>query len=533
MKLRNIIPALIAGLTMLVSCNDDEATYLDSVRVSQSIVSLPVEGGEAVITVNASNKWVLQNVPAWLTVSAMAGEAGETNIKLSSAATTVSNDATLSLKTIENVVERTVKTKEDKDSVVLDTIGEIQYIRVMQLTEPIETPISTCAEVNANGDGKTVRVKGVCVSISNTEYGNWYINDGTGNLYIYGTLDKNGGTKNFKSLGIEVGDIVDVEGPAKLYNGTMEMVNVTVKGHTPSSVKVDSLYVNDELSDVVPADGGKLTVFITCKGNGVDYTASADNESILSIRSISTKGTQFVYTFNVAKNEGGDRAFTVEFNTTDDKGTVYSSTANVSQKGGIVTANCKEFNAQEDGLTQYKVRGVITKIANTKYGNLYINDGTGEVYVYGITDWNADNFKVGDEVVLQSVKTSHNNAPQMKNAVVVEKVEHEVKTVAELHTLADNKTTFYLVTGTVFKMEGENIKWDLQTYGNFGLKDETGEIYVYGVADALNGKTKNFAATGIKEGDKITILAYKSSYKGANQIVGQFIKNEPKADATE
>ena len=114
MKLRNIIPALVAGLTMLVSCNDDEATYLDSVRVSQSIASLPVEGGEAVITVNANNKWVLKNVPAWLTVSATAGEAGETNLKLSAAATTVSNDVTLSLNTIENIVERTTKTKEDK-----------------------------------------------------------------------------------------------------------------------------------------------------------------------------------------------------------------------------------------------------------------------------------------------------------------------------------------------------------------------------------------------------------------------------------
>ena len=526
MKLRNIIPALLAGLTMLVSCNDDEATYLDSVRVSQSIVSLPVEGGEAVITVNANNKWVLKNVPAWLTVSATAGEAGETNLKLSAAATTVSNDVTLSLNTIENIVEITTKTKEDKDTVVVDTIGETQYIRVMQLTEKTEIPLSTCAEVNANGAGKTVRVKGVCVNIENTEYGNLYINDGTGDLYVYGVLDASGAKKNFKSLGIEVGDIIELEGPAKIYNEKMEMFDVTAKSITKSLVKVDSLYVNDEKSDVVPADGGKLTVFITCKGNGVDYTASADNESILSIRSISTKGTQSVYTFNVAKNEGGDRAFTVEFNTTDDEGTVYSSTANVSQKGGIVTANCKEFNAQEDGLTQYKVRGVITKIANTMYGNLYINDGTGEVYVYGITDWNADNFKVGDEVVLQSQKTSYKDAPQMKNAVVVEKIEHEVKTIAELHALEDNKTVYYLVTGTVFHMEGENVKWDLQTFGNFGLKDETGEIYVYGVADALNGKTKNFAATGIKEGDKITILAYKSSYKGANQIVGQFIKIE-------
>ena len=512
MKLRNIIPALIAGLTMLVSCNDDEATYLDSVRVSQSIVSLPVTGGDTAITVNANSAWEFKNVPDWLKLSKTTGEAGLSEVKFSAEATPSTREVTLKLM----------------------CAGDSQLVKVMQSYGKVKIPISTCAEVNANGAGKTVHVKGVCVNIENPEYGNLYINDGTGDLYVYGVLDASGAKKNFKSLGVEVGDIIELEGPAKIYDGKMEMYDARLaEKPIKSLVKVDSLYVNDEKSDVVPADGGKLTVFITCKGNGVDYTASADNESILSIRSISTNGTQSVYTFNVAKNEGGDRAFTVEFNTTGDNGTVYSSKAEISQMGGIVTANCKEFNAQEDGLTQYKVRGVITKIANTKYGNLYINDGTGEVYVYGITDWNADNFKVGDEVVLQSVKTSHNNAPQMKNAVVVEKVAHEVKTVAELHTLADDKTTFYLVTGTVFKMEGENIKWDLQTYGNFGLKDETGEIYVYGVADALNGKTKNFAATGVKEGDKITILAYKNSYKGANQIVGQFIKVEEKAAVEE
>lgn len=512
MKLRNIIPALIAGLTMLVSCNDDEATYLDSVRVSQSIVSLPVTGGDTAITVNANSAWEFKNVPDWLKLSKTTGEAGLSEVKFSAEATATTREAIIKLM----------------------CAGDSQLIKVMQSFGKIDIPLSTCAEVNANGAGKTVHVKGVCVNIENPEYGNLYINDGTGDLYVYGVLDASGAKKNFKSLGVEVGDIIELEGPAKIYQNKMEMYDASLVGKPIKSlVKIDSLYVNDEKSDVVPADGGKLTVFITCKGNGVDYTASADNESILSIRSISTNGTQSVYTFNVAKNEGGDRAFTVEFNTTGDNGTVYSSKAEISQRGGIVTANCKEFNAQEDGLTQYKVRGVITKIANTKYGNLYINDGTGEVYVYGITDWNADNFKVGDEVVLQSVKTSHNNAPQMKNAVVVEKVAHEVKTVAELHTLADDKTTFYLVTGTVFKMEGENIKWDLQTYGNFGLKDETGEIYVYGVADALNGKTKNFAATGVKEGDKITILAYKNSYKGANQIVGQFIKVEEKAAVEE
>lgn len=525
MKLRNIIPALLAGLTMLVSCNDDEATYLDSVRVSQSIVSLPVEGGEAVITVNANNKWVLKNVPAWLTVSAMAGEAGETNLKLSAAATTVSNDVTLSLKTIENVVERTVKTKEDKDSVVLDTIGEIQYIRVMQLTEKTETPLSTCAEVNANGDGKTVRVKGVCTSIANTEYGNWYINDGTGDLYIYGTLDASGGTKNFKSLGIEVGDIIDVEGPAKLYNGTMEMVNVTVNKIEKSLVKVDSLYVNDEKSDVVPAEGGKLTVFITCKGNGVDYTASADNESILSIRSISTKGTQSVYTFNVAKNEGGDRVVSLEFNTTDNSGKQYSAPTKFNQKGSIIAGSCKEFNAAEKG-TNYRLSGVVVKMHEKNTNCYYIRDWSGDtVYVYnakGIAI--PENIKAGSIVTVVGTRDEYVSKDgtvtiEMTSSTVEDVKEVAVATVAEMLAKEDNTNAYFMVTGKIGKIANEN-------YGNLDLVDETGTIYVYGLlsgygatGDAKKGFIK---ASGLEEGDTITLIGYKTTHNGNVQIGGAF-----------
>ena len=59
-------------------------------------------------------------------------------------------------------------------------------------------------------------------------YGNWYLTDETGTIYIYGTLDAKGNEKNFLSLGIEVGDIVTVEGPKTLYGTTDELVNVTV-----------------------------------------------------------------------------------------------------------------------------------------------------------------------------------------------------------------------------------------------------------------------------------------------------------------
>lgn len=88
---------------------------------------------------------------------------------------------------------------------------------------------ATCAEVIAGQDGDKFRVKGTCVEIVNTTYGNWYLEDATGKIYIYGTLDAEGKTKNFLSLGIEVGDIVTVEGPKTTYKETtVELVDVTV-----------------------------------------------------------------------------------------------------------------------------------------------------------------------------------------------------------------------------------------------------------------------------------------------------------------
>ena len=98
--------------------------------------------------------------------------------------------------------------------------------------------LKTCADVIAGADGTTFRVKGECTKIANTTYGNWYLKDATGEIYIYGTLDAEGKTKNFSSLGIEVGDIVTVEGPKTTYKETtVELVDVTVisieKASTP------------------------------------------------------------------------------------------------------------------------------------------------------------------------------------------------------------------------------------------------------------------------------------------------------------
>lgn len=90
---------------------------------------------------------------------------------------------------------------------------------------------ATCAEILAGADGTVYRVTGKCVEIANTTYGNWYLEDATGKIYIYGTLDKEGNAGKNNSIdvwGIEVGDELTVEGERTTFKETVELKNVKV-----------------------------------------------------------------------------------------------------------------------------------------------------------------------------------------------------------------------------------------------------------------------------------------------------------------
>ena len=110
-------------------------------------------------------------------------------------------------------------------------------LTVKQVSGPVEIVVSTCKQVIENGvDGKIYWVEGQVTSIVQTTYGNWYLNDGTGTIYIYGTLDAKGNTQNFQSLGLAVGDRVMVHGPRLPYGYTNELEDVTVDKITHSLI---------------------------------------------------------------------------------------------------------------------------------------------------------------------------------------------------------------------------------------------------------------------------------------------------------
>ena len=502
MKLKHIFTALVACLSLAVGCEDDIERYLDEVKVSSSYVAIPAAGGSKTITVNAVDSWSFSDVPAWLTVTPASGTAGETEVTFKAEAATSTNEATLHL----------------------NCAGVSQIINVLQMTEKTELPISTCAEVNKGEDGVTYRIKGTVTKIANTTYGNMYVDDGTGEVYVYGTLDATGAEKNFSSLGIEAGDIVTVEGPRKTYSGTIELVNVTVISIEKSLIKVDSVSVTSAL----PLEGGEFKAYLTCKGDGVTVVVPDDAKSWLSVSAIETKDNNATVTFNAAANAGGDRSTTLVFNTTS-AGKTYSAQTELSQKGAIIETTIDNILAAADGDTQYRTTGYITKDKGSDYGNIYIKDATGEIYVYGVLDskgqskqWKTMGISEGDIVTVVGPKTSYNGTAQLKNVTVENHIKVTDISLADFRNLTDDKTKYYRISGKVAKSTEANTKYDLETYGNFALTDGTTEVYVYGVKTGWGGSKGQFGTLGVKEGDNLTIVCYKTSYQGLVEADGCF-----------
>ena len=507
MKLNRLFLTLAAIAATAVSCVKDELAQLDEVQVSQSYIALPTEGGSCDVTVTATGSWEITDIPEWLTVAPASGVAGKTVVTFSAEATSATNESVLKLL----------------------CSGKTQLLTVLQMAEKIELPISTCAEVNAAEDGPTFKIKGTITAIENTTYGNMYVTDETGSVYIYGTLYE-GAEKQFSKYGVEVGDIVVVEGPRGSYKGSPQLVNATILAIEKSLIKVES--VDPETAEL-PLEGGILTVTLTAKGDGVEVVIPEENKSWISVSGMNVSGTSAVVSFNIAENAGGDRSSELSFKTTK-SGKEYTAVTSFSQKGAIIEATAAEINAAADGDTQYRITGYVSKVANTQYGNLYIRDHSGEVFVYGTNDFASTGIEEGDIITVVGPKTSH-NGPQMKNVTLENRIDVKDIDLASFKALADDSETWYRISGTVAESTEPNTKLDLETYGNLALTDGTNEVYVYGVVPGWGGASKLFGTLGVKLGDKLTIVCHKSSFTKDEYTLHQaskafYVSHETPAD---
>ena len=403
MKFKSIL-TLIFSTLLLAGCSEDQVlgTFGD-LNLSTTYISIPAEGGAVNVTLNAGEAWEFSAekdfaIPEWITVSQTSGEAGKTELTFSAEASNLGREA--EMKIVAG--------------------SKSQFLKVRQ-GEMTASP-ATCQQVNEAPDGKNFVVSGTITKIENTTYGNWYMNDGTADLYIYGTLDAEGKTKNFASLGLEVGDKVTIEGPKSTYKEKAQMVDVTVKNIVKALIKVVTPSVE------ISKKGGVLEVKLASKGKAAFYEISEECQEWISyenaeyISGVASKlepnpADTVVYTFNIAPNSASAREGSISFYANEGEPIPYTFT----QAGGIADVTVAEFLAAEvNDAAQYRIVGHVIKI-DTKYNNnFYVKDYTGEVYAYYV-DTQGHTLAIGDFVTLVGKRGEYNGTPQMPKGTLLEK----------------------------------------------------------------------------------------------------------------
>ena len=498
MKFKSIL-TLIFSTLLLAGCSEDQVLgTFDDLNLSTTYISIPAEGGDVQVTLTAGEAWEFSTEkgfvkPDWIAVSQTSGEAGKTELIFSAEASNSGREA--EMKIISGAKSLFLKVRQ----------GDMT------------ASIATCKEVNEAPDGKSFVVSGTITKILNTEYGNWYMTDGTAELYIYGTLDANGKTKNFLSLGIEVGDKVTIEGPKSSYKGDPQMVDVTVKNIVKALLKVVTPSVE------ISKEGGVLEVKLASKGKGAFYEISEECQEWISyenaeyISGVASKlepnpADTVVYTFNIAPNIASAREGSISFRSNEGEPIPYTFT----QAGGIADVTIAEFLAAEvNDAAQYRIVGHVTGF-NKYNNNFYVKDYSGEVYAYYV-DTQGHTLAIGDFVTLVGKRSEYNGTPQMPKGTLLEKYTASPEvSVAEFLTKEDGNDVYYKLTGTITEIKNAQ-------YGNVYLQDANGDIvYVYGLLPGYGatGAAKQglVEAMGLKVGDTLTIVGNKASYKGDPQV---------------
>ena len=401
--------ATIAVILSFVGCTDDpiDSTWPE-LQVSNSYLNMDLSNEDgsaptAQISLTAGADWTIdfyypdssdEDFEPWLSVSPASGNAGEYTITI-----------TAQPAPADRTAEMHIRVSDGDDNPNND---KIQYVHIEQKFISTEATLATCRDVIDGPDGSIYIVEGTVTSIANTEYGNWYLEDETGSIYIYGTLDANGGTKNFESLGIAVGDKVRVRGQKTTYGSTVELVDVTVLSIEKALIAVDPNEVELE------KEAGEFTVDVTVNGDDFNTSIDADWLRFVGYSQADEKMT-FAYDENTVPSP---REATITLVSTQGEA---SSTVTISVvQLGPVPETTTISDAIDNLMGEYAaVEGTVAAICERGY---VLVDGTSAILVYYGGGYDGE-FAIGDKIKVVGEVGSYNNGPQFNGPDTVELVE--------------------------------------------------------------------------------------------------------------
>ena len=181
-----------------------------------SAITFEAEGGTISVSFLANKAWTVSSDQSWLNLNPPSGSGSEAGQSVSVVATANAG------------AERTAK--------VTFRMGELSAeLSVSQKKDPSYMPTTSISEFKTKPVDEVTwyKLTGEIASIANEEYGNFYVFDQTGYVYVYGLCEKQvgkgGNDQSFPKLKLKVGDSVTMMTLRSEYNGTIE-----AGGQTPA-----------------------------------------------------------------------------------------------------------------------------------------------------------------------------------------------------------------------------------------------------------------------------------------------------------
>ncbi len=541
MKLKNLFWGALASLAVFAACEEPEQNLgTPDIAISATELTFDAAGGNQTLTVTATRDWMVETDADWVVVSPESGSAS-------------SEAQTVTVSVLEN-------TGLDREASLKFTIGmKSKYLTVAQAGPGGS---AEALVVYSNDYDKEVAEKTYGSGSSwpyLDQFDGWMNATGTGSAnveYAYSGMSARANSTSNSNYSDYAGS-----GNNNMFFGKSAYLatkNIALGGAKDFSLTFGtekysqdngSVFTKSEFHIFLSKDGNKwveLTDY-SFAGEGTegrwnlasaDFSVPAGTESLSICMKVDVASS---YRMDDLKLVIADKAGTsvdfsnaVEMDFTAGGNTGGGSTTKPESKGKKTVA---EFIAAADNANYYELTGKVSGF-NPTYCSFDLTDASGKIYVYSVLDaskseWtskisNGGTITIYGKYLYYEQKSQH----EVVDAYIVSFTadggstgggENEGKpaslvkaTVAEFLAAAEDDT-WYELTGEIISIAKED-------YGNFTIKDATGEVYIYGMTNGWVGyNDKSFSKIGLKVGDTVTLGSLRTSYQGTPQGGGNAV----------
>lgn len=541
MKLKNLFWGALASLAVFAACEEPEQNLgTPDIAVSATEMTFEAAGGEQTLTVTATRDWMVETDADWVVVSPESGAAS-------------AEAQTVTVSVLEN-------TGLDREVDLKFTIGmKSKYLTVSQAGPGGS---AEALVVYSNNFDKTKAEKGSNGWATYLDsFDGWRNEEGTGiESVTYGfdrmtarTNSGNGSAGSYSDY-----TALGASGMNYLWFGSgapyFAVKNITLPaGKTDFTLSFgterylyeakDNTFNWDEFKVYVSLDGNKWVRPSFQFAGG----ALPDGRWDLASATFTVpSGTSSLYVYFASSLPSGYAIDDIRLVQADAAGTaldfangeefqVGDNTTGGGNTGGDGTVpeskgkkTVAEFIAAADKANYYELTGKVSGF-NPTYCSFDLTDDTGKIYVYSVLDeskaeWTSkisnggtitiyalydyyeakSQHEVVDAYIVSFEGDGSGSADSGKPSSLVE------VTIAEFLDAAEDDTWY--------KLTGEIISIAKQDYGNFTIKDATGEVYIYGMTNGWVGSNdKSFSQIGLNVGDVVTLGTRRGSYNGSPQ----------------